>query len=307
MKPPKMCKLPNRFELLGITLYHRTPMKPRTKERILTIPPELEPDVSHLVTEDDTPLDNFFSEKQQRLLVESLYASHTGAWRAVHPKTGAERPFLASANVAIYYALKASPLVPDVFVALDVTAPDDWWEKYNRSYMTWEFAKEPEVVIEIVSNLKGGELSDKLDLYAHKLHVPYYIVFDPSEQYGSDILRIFQKDVNDYNRVELIKPDNREGFPLNIVLWEGEYENSFATWIRWQTHDGQLIPTGRELSQQALKQVAEVSEQLSAEKIRAEAQSRRAEAAEEQLHREREDKERLAAKLRSIGLDPDAL
>jgi hypothetical protein len=268
-------------------------MKPRTKERILTIPPELEPDVSHLVTEDDTPLDNFFSEKQQRLLVESLYASHTDSWRAVHPKTGVERPFLASANVAIYYALKASPLVPDVFVSLDVAAPDDWWEKYNRSYMTWEFAKEPEVVIEIVSNLKGGELSEKLDLYARRLHVPYYIVFDPSEQYGSDILRIFQKSVTDYKRVESIEPDNQDGFPLNIVLWEGEYENSFATWIRWQIHDGMLIPTGRELSQQALHQMSE--------------EKRRADAAEQQLQRERAEKECLAAKLRALGIDPDTL
>jgi hypothetical protein len=32
-------------------------------------------DISHLVIEDDTPVDNFQSAKQQRLLVEPLYAS----------------------------------------------------------------------------------------------------------------------------------------------------------------------------------------------------------------------------------------
>jgi len=33
------------------------------------------PDISHLVLEDDTPVDNFQSEQQQRLLVEPLYSS----------------------------------------------------------------------------------------------------------------------------------------------------------------------------------------------------------------------------------------
>ena len=31
-------------------------------------------DISRLVIEDDTPVDNFQSEKQQRLLVEPLYS-----------------------------------------------------------------------------------------------------------------------------------------------------------------------------------------------------------------------------------------
>jgi hypothetical protein len=33
------------------------------------------PDITNLVIEDDTPVDNFQTEKQQRLLVESLYSS----------------------------------------------------------------------------------------------------------------------------------------------------------------------------------------------------------------------------------------
>ena len=37
------------------------------------LPPELVPCVDDLVTEDDTPKDSLFSEKQQRLLIESLY------------------------------------------------------------------------------------------------------------------------------------------------------------------------------------------------------------------------------------------
>jgi hypothetical protein len=36
------------------------------------------PDTSHLITEDDTPVDKLFSEKQQRLLTEPLYSSWPG-------------------------------------------------------------------------------------------------------------------------------------------------------------------------------------------------------------------------------------
>ena len=46
------------------------------------LPEDLLPDVSHLVTEDDEPLDNLPSEKQQRLLTETLYSSWNGASNA---------------------------------------------------------------------------------------------------------------------------------------------------------------------------------------------------------------------------------
>ena len=42
------------------------------------LPVELHPNIDHIVTEDDTPVDNVFSEKQQRLLTEALYASWSG-------------------------------------------------------------------------------------------------------------------------------------------------------------------------------------------------------------------------------------
>ncbi len=101
------------------------------------------PDANQLVTEDDTPVDNFASEKQQRLLVGSLYSSKQ------------QQTFLAAANVGIYHAYRQPAIVPDVFLSFDVEVPKNWWEKQNRCYMLWEFGKPPEVVIEIVSNKEG--------------------------------------------------------------------------------------------------------------------------------------------------------
>ena len=67
----------------------------------LNKPSELE----QLVTEDDEPVDNIFSEKQQRLLTDSLYSS----WK--------RRTFLTMANVGLFYAPNKNPLVPDVLVS----------------------------------------------------------------------------------------------------------------------------------------------------------------------------------------------
>jgi hypothetical protein len=85
------------------------------------------PDISHLVTEDDDPVDNLISEKQQRLLVLCLYSS-----------LSLEVPFLATANVGLFYALKQPALVPDMMLSLDVEVADDWEKKEHRSYFVWE-------------------------------------------------------------------------------------------------------------------------------------------------------------------------
>lgn len=69
------------------------------------------PDANRLITEDDTPVDNFASEKQQRLLVSSLYSSRKG------------QIFIAAANVGVYYTANQPAIVPDVFLSLDVQVP----------------------------------------------------------------------------------------------------------------------------------------------------------------------------------------
>jgi len=82
---------------------------------------EHRPKVDALVTEDDTPVDNLFSAKQQRLLVESLYTSWAGP--------GQGRPFLADTNVGVFSTVPRHPLVPDAFLSLDVRLPDDVWAR----------------------------------------------------------------------------------------------------------------------------------------------------------------------------------
>ena len=46
--------------------------------------PACAPNLDHLVTQDDTPLDNFVVERQQRLLTEPLYSSWPGPGKGPH-------------------------------------------------------------------------------------------------------------------------------------------------------------------------------------------------------------------------------
>src|SRR5438876_4869225 len=130
------------------------------------LPPELWPKVDHLVTEDGTPVASIFPEKQRRLLCEALYAS----WK----RPG---PFLAMANVGLFYGIRLPPLVPDVLVSLDVEPPKEPWPNTSRSYFCWEHGKPPELVVEIVSNKQGDELGGKLKTYA-TIGVAYYVVYN---------------------------------------------------------------------------------------------------------------------------------
>ena len=104
----------------------------------------VEPDVSHLIVEDGKPVDGIFSERQMRLLTESLYTSWTG------PADG--RGFVAMANVGLFAMAENTTLVPDVLVSLGVQMPASPFPKGNRSYFVWKFGKPPEIVVEVVSN-----------------------------------------------------------------------------------------------------------------------------------------------------------
>jgi len=237
------------------------------------------PDISHLVIEDDTPVDNIFSETQQRLLCDCLYSS----WFRPDGKM-----FLAAANVGVFYAIGQPPLVPDVFLSLDVQVPQDWREKKNRTYFTWEFGKPPDVVIEIVSNREGNELGTKLRDYA-RMRVGYYAVFDPLQQLGENLLRVYELQGISYRE----SPAWLEQVGLGLTLWEGEYEGKQATWLRWCDQKGNVISTGVERAEQ--------------EHQRAEQEHQRAEQEHQRAEQERQRAERFAQQLRALGIDPEEL
>jgi hypothetical protein len=248
-------------------------------------------DISHLTIEDDTPVDNIQSEKQQRLLVEPLYSAKA-----------LPSPFLATANVGLFYQINADPVVPDIMISLGVQCADDFSKKQNRSYFSWEFGKLPEVCVEIVSNQEGDELIlcrksqqkgkplSKKALYA-QIRIPYYVVFDPLQKIQSQtemndaLLRVWSNSAGRYHELTPTEGINAPGsfvwleeLGLGATLWEGPFEEEVTRlWLRWCDRNGEVIPTGAEGQ---------------------EIQRQRAEAAERKA-------QRLAEQLRAMGIEPE--
>ncbi|MGB3294733.1 MAG: Uma2 family endonuclease [Phormidesmis sp.] len=248
-------------------------------------------DIDHLVIEDDTPVDNFQSAQQQRLLVDSLCSA-----KAV------PLPFIAEANVGLFYKLKGEPVVPDMLLSLGVQRAEDFSQRRDRAYFVWEFGKVPEVCIEIVSNQEGDELglsqksqrkgkkAGKKEIYA-QIGVPYYVVFDPLRQIQGQtemngaLLRVWTIASGRYTELtaaEGIAAVGRsvwlETVGLGLTLWEGTYEETVPRlWLRWSDRQGQVICTG--------------AERADTEQQRADTEQQRA--------------NRLAERLRAMGIDPD--
>jgi Uma2 family endonuclease len=243
--------------------------------------------VNALVTEDDEPVDNIFLEKQQRLLTEPLYSSWTPPPEEAQPDH--PRPFWAAANVGVFPSLHQPPLVPDVFVSLDVSVPDNMFEQSHRSYFFWEFGKAPEVVIEIVSNRKGGELSSKRRDYA-RIGVTYYVVYDPIRQLSDTELSVFALQNGSYH------PLPERYLPLvglGLTFWSGVYEGKEATWLRWCDAQGTVIPTGAE----SAKREAEARQEAEA-RLQAEGEARQE--AEARLQAEAEARQRAEAEVAQL-------
>jgi Uma2 family endonuclease len=239
---------------------------------------DITPDIHCLITEDDTPVDNLPSEKQQRLLTEPLYSSWAGP--------GAGRTFLAAANVGIFAVARNPAIVPDMFLSLDAQLADDWWRREHRSYFLWEFGKPPDLVLEIVSNTEGHEDDEKKQKYAH-MRIGYYVIYDPLRQIMPDVLTVYQLRELAYERRETLQ------FPslnLGLMLWDGTFEGKHDTWLRWTDAEGVLILTGKERAEQ--------------EHQRAEQEHQRAEQEHQRAEQERQRAERLAALLRQAGIDP---
>jgi Uma2 family endonuclease len=256
------------------------------------LPPELWPNIDHLIIEDDEPVDSIGSEKQQRMLAHILFG-----WAG----PGEGRAFAVFANVGLYYSVHEQPLVPDVMVSLDVKLPHDIWQKKaNRTYLMWEYGKPPDLVIEIVSNKIGKEDDLKKEKYA-RIGIKYYVIYDPAQRLSPQKLRIYEWRTNGY---ALLASQWMADIGLGLTFWQGKFEDAEERWLRWCDQTGNILLTGEERAEQAQQQAEQAQQQ-------AEEARQRAEQAEQSVEQERATRmetqkqvELLLAQLRALGADP---
>jgi hypothetical protein len=112
-------------------------------------------------------------------------------------------------------------------------------------------------------------------------------------------LRVFQLIATKYQAVELSEP--KFWFPelkLGLGVWQGEYQGTEGLWLRWYDADGNWAATSEERAEQE-------TQRAEMECLRAEQETQRAEQETQRADKERLRAERLAEKLRSLGVNLD--
>jgi Uma2 family endonuclease len=207
------------------------------------LPPEEVPDLEKLVVEDGKPVESIFAERLYSLLTEPLYASWTGP--------GEGRTYLALANVGWFYAQRQPPLAPDMMLSLDVTLAEPPFAREGRSYFQWIYGKPPDLVIECVSDRRGGEETHKWEQYARQ-RLLFYVIFDPQNLLNGGVLRAYELRRASYEPTD---PRWFHEIGLGLTLWDGEYRGLTATWLRWCDQEGKVIPTGAERAERLAAQL----------------------------------------------------
>lgn len=225
------------------------------------------PTQNDLPCDDGIPMETHRHKLQMDLLVNSLHR-----WLVHHQRTG-----FVSGNMFVYFSptqvRNQNYRGPDVFVALDVPMRD------RKSWVVWEEGKAPDVVIELLSESTASQDKTlKKQIYQQQLRVPEYFWYDP---FNPEDWAGFSLERGIYQPIPLDPQQSliSQQLGLALVRWTGPYMQIEATWLRWTTLDGTILPTDQEIA--------------ATEHQRAEAERQRA--------------EKLAARLRELGIDPDQL
>jgi hypothetical protein len=109
----------------------------------------------------------------------------------------------------------------------------------------------PEVVVEIVSNLEGGEADTKFREYA-RIGVSYYVIYDPQQLMGGAVLRVFALRGRTY---EALQDHWIPEVGLGLTIWRGTYEGKETEWLRWCDKKGEAILTGPERAEKLAAQL----------------------------------------------------
>jgi Uma2 family endonuclease len=167
----------------------------------------------------------------------------------------------------------------------------------RRSYTPYLEGDLPTIVMEFISEAEGGEYSinphfpyGKWYFYERILQVPLYAIFHPKTG-ELDVYRL----VNGTYKQQLPDDHNRywiEEISLSLGVWHGKKAEMEAFWLRWWDRSGNLLLWGSEQIQQERQQIEQVR--------------RQAEQAELALAAERRLSQRLAEKLRELGVDLQA-
>ncbi|MCS6851509.1 MAG: Uma2 family endonuclease [Gemmataceae bacterium] len=227
------------------------------------------PDHTQLPDSDGRPAENFLEHPQSILLTSSILP----LLHRRHP----DGQFAIGQNSGLYWRYTEPSLLgckaPDWFYVPGV--PPMLEGQVRRSYVMWKEIVSPLVVIEFASG-DGSEERDrtpwhgKFWVYEQAVHAAYYVIFEPF------VGRVEAYHLVDgrYVPLELNHRGHYElpAMEVEVGLWRGSYLGIDTLWLRFWDREGNLLLS-----------------------------------AEERAEQERQRAERLAERLRALGVDPEAV
>ncbi|WP_425217019.1 Uma2 family endonuclease [Tumidithrix helvetica] len=283
------------------------------------------PTVEELPDSDETPVDNELQNDIPNILLnllrdiwEDRFDWFWGVDMAVYYEPNIENPEESKA------------VVPDGFLALGV--PRHIGESGRLSYSIWSEKVLPILFFEVISKTYNSEYDEKLELYQN-LGIRYYVIYNPFS--GKSLaykdrssLEVYQLVNGKYELMPSISllPEGGEmvwleGVGLGIGCVRNELYDWRREWLYWYDRDGVRYPTAKEQaaiaeasSEQerfARRRAEAIAEQERNEKLLEREAKEQAEAIAEQERneklQERQQKEKLAAYLKSLGINPDEI
>lgn len=233
------------------------------------------PSAEDLPDSDDTPVDNELQDLIPGLLktILALIWSERMDW-------------FFGVDMGIYYDPDKPAIVPDGFLSIGVPRIID--SDLRLSYVLWEEQKLPIMVLEVVSQTRRGEYTQKKQEYA-ELGILYYVIYNPLRK-RKQRLEVYKLENGKY---QLLPGEAVWLSELNLGIGreEGKYQGITREWLYWYDEQGKRYLTAEELLQQ--------------ERERAEFERQRAESERKKAESERLRSQRLEEILRSHGIDPN--
>jgi Uma2 family endonuclease len=204
---------------------------------------------------------------------------------------------------------------PDFFAVLGVPKQE------RKSWVVWEEGKAPDVIVELLSeSTQQQDKTTKKDIYQDQLRVPEYFWYDP---FNPEDWAGFKLQNGVYQPLELDERERliSERLSLALVRWQGTYKGVETVWLRWETLEGELLPTPQEIATEAQQEAAQAQQEAAqaqqeaaqAQQEAAQAQQEAAQAqqeaaqAQQQVTEARARANRLAERLRAMGIDPEEI
>ncbi|AVQ70222.1 hypothetical protein MiYa_00403 [Microcystis aeruginosa NIES-2519] len=265
------------------------------------------PSAEELPCSDETAVDNQLQNDIPNLLLSLL----AFIW--------AERDdWYFGVDMGVYYNPDEPAIIPDGFLAIGVK--HDTGERGRLSYVLWEEAYiMPILALEVISEKYNGEYEGKLADY-QTLGILYYVIYNPlSGRRGRfknrERLAVYKLIAGKY---ELLEPENNRVWLPEIGLALGYEQGEHIAWVRewlyWYDRSGNRYLTAEERARAAAAIAEQASliaqqERLNAQQERLAKEEAEAIAEQERLAKEEAEQkaQRLAERLRALGINPDEM